>query len=163
LAQDSEPFVSIINPDDGSFYNPDNMVEAIQDYCRKTNQKVPITDGELARCIYDSFALAYRKTLEELEYVCDKSFHDIHIIGGGCQNGVVNQAAANVTGRKVIAGPIEATAIGNILMQMIAIGEIKDINAGRKMVAESFPFEEYLPEVSDIDYDMQYERFLKLI
>lgn len=162
LAAESKPFASIINPDDNCFYSPDNMVDEIQEYCRKTDQKVPETDRELARCIFDSFALAYKKTLEELENICDKSFNDIHIIGGGCQNTLVNQITANVTGRNVIAGPIEATAIGNILMQMIANGQIKNIGDGRQMVAKSFPFIEYRPQPSNIDYDEAYERFLKL-
>lgn len=162
LAAKQTPFVSLINPDDSSFYSPESMVDAVKEYCEKTGQKVPQSDGELARCVFDSMALAYRKSLEELEKICNKEFDDIHIIGGGCQNTLVDQIAADVTGRKVIAGPIEATAIGNILMQLITVGELSDINSGRQLVAKSFPQVEYLPYEKNAKHDEAYEKFLKL-
>jgi rhamnulokinase len=162
LAAKETPFVSLINPDDSSFYSPESMTEAVKEYCKKTGQKVPETDGALARCVFDSMALAYRKTLFELETICNKKFDDIHIIGGGCQNTLVDQIAADVTGRKVVAGPIEATAIGNILMQLITIGELGSIESGRKVVANSFPKVEYMPCEIDAKFDEAYERFLAL-
>jgi rhamnulokinase len=162
LAAKETPFVSLINPDDSSFYSPENMTDAVREYCRKTGQKAPKTDGELARCVFDSMALVYRKTLEELERICAKKFDDIHIIGGGCQNTLVDQIAADVTGRKVIAGPIEATAIGNILMQLITVGELESIESGRKAVANSFPQVEYMPCDKSAEFDKAYERFLAL-
>jgi rhamnulokinase len=156
-------YISIINPDDISFYSPENMVEEIKAFCDRTGQPVPQTKGEIARCVFDSMALAYKKMLSDIESICDKQFGDIHIIGGGCQNVLVNQIAADVTGRKVVAGPIEATAIGNILVQLITLGEIADISAGRKIVGESFDAVEYYPEKDAPDCTAAYDKFLSLM
>jgi rhamnulokinase len=163
LAKKEEQFKSIINPDDISFYSPENMVEEIKAFCDRTGQPVPQTKGEIARCVFDSMALAYKKMLSDIESICDKQFGDIHIIGGGCQNVLVNQIAADVTGRKVVAGPIEATAIGNILVQLITLGEIADISAGRKIVGESFDAVEYYPEKDAPDCTAAYDKFLSLM
>ncbi len=163
LAAKQQPFISLINPDDIRFHSPKNMVEEIQNYCRETDQPVPKSDGALARCIFDSMALVYKKALNELEDICDKQFSDIHIIGGGCQNVLVNQLTADVTGRKVIAGPIEATAIGNLLVQLIAIGEVKDIKQGRSMISHSFPTVEYTPQNRSNNHKSAYQRYIKLI
>ncbi len=163
LAREITPFKSIINPDDICFYSPQNMVDEIQKFCERTEQSVPQTKGEIARCVFDSMALAYKKTLSDLEEICGKEFTDIHIIGGGCQNVLVDQIAADVTGKKVVAGPIEATAIGNILVQLIALGEIADINEGRKIIGESFNAVEYFPSKNATDSTEAYKRFLSYI
>ena len=163
MAAKEEPFKSIINPDDLCFYSPQNMVDEIQNFCRRTGQPVPETKGKIARCVYDSMALAYKKTLDDLESICGKRFNDIHIIGGGCQNILLNQITADVTGRKVVAGPVEATAIGNILVQFITLGEIENIQEGRAMVGRSFDTQEYLPYKLETDIKSAYERFLKLL
>ncbi len=163
LARKVPPFLSIINPDDISFYSPKNMVDEIQKFCARTGQPVPQTKGEIARCVFDSMALAYKKTLSDLEEICSKEFTDIHIIGGGCQNVMVNQLTANVTGKKVVAGPIEATAIGNILVQLITLGEIADINEGRKIVGESFNAIDYYPAKDAPDSNEAYKKFLSFV
>lgn len=163
LALDETPFKSIINPDDICFYSPDNMVDEIHAFCIRTNQPIPNTPAAIARCVFDSMALAYKKTLSDLEKICNKTFNDIHIIGGGCQNLLVNQITSNVTGKKVVAGPIEATAIGNILVQLITLGDIKDIKEGRAIVGKSFDALEFLPQDSDLDYEDAYKRFLSFL
>lgn len=163
LAEQETPFRSVINPDDISFYSPENMVDEIQEFCRRTDQPVPQTPGEIARCVFDSMALAYKRTLLDLERICKKTFSDIHIIGGGCQNLLVNQITADVTGKKVVAGPIEATAIGNILVQFITLGDIKDIKQGRQIVGESFNAVEYTPNTANSDHDKAYDKFLSFL
>ena len=163
LAAKEQPFESIINPDDLCFYSPENMVDEIQKFCERTGQPVPHTKGGIARCVFDSMALAYKKTLSDLEEICGKSFTDIHIIGGGCQNLLVNQLTADVTGRKVVAGPVEATAIGNIMVQFITLGEISGIKEGREIVGKSFAAVEYMPQKPTAEFDGAYRRFLSLL
>mgnify|MGYP001314591545 CR=1 FL=1 len=163
LALAEQPFRSIVNPDDACFFHPDNMTEAIRDYCRRTGQPVPETPGQIARCIYDSMALAYRNNLEMLEDTCSRRFDTIHIVGGGCQNEMLNQLTADVCRRKVVAGPIEATAVGNIMMQLVALGQIRDLREGRKLVAESFDLKEYIPKIGSNVYDKAYMKFLNFM
>ena len=163
LAALEKPFRSIINPDDICFYSPDNMVEEIEKFCERTGQPVPATKGEIARCVFDSMALAYKKTLTEMEDICGKTFTDIHIIGGGCQNTLVNQLTADATGKKVVAGPIEATAIGNIMVQLITLGDIAGIKEGRSIVGKSFDAVEYLPQKAGDGLEAAYKKFLTFL
>ncbi len=163
MAAKETPFKSIINPDDICFYSPDNMVDEIKKFCERTHQPVPETQGEIARCVFDSMALAYKKTLADLRDICDKDFGAIHIIGGGCQNTLVNQITADVTGKKVVAGPIEATAIGNIMVQLISLGDIADIHEGRRIVGESFDAIEYAPGEMTDDIKAAYAKFLTFV
>ena len=122
LAENSEPFVSVIDPDDNLFSNPADMIEAINEYCIKTGQQVPQTKGEYARSILESLALKYRTVLQRIEKISKKSINKLHIVGGGSKNELLSQLAANATGKKIIAGPVEATALGNIIVQAIAKG-----------------------------------------
>lgn len=128
----------IVNVDDPRFLKPENMVEEIQDYCRETGQDVPGSPGEIAKCVYDSLAESYRKAIEEIEDIFEKEFTTINVIGGGSQNDLLNQLIADITKKEVFAGPTEATAIGNLIAQLIATGEIADLDEARKIVGQSF-------------------------
>ncbi|MGM9698297.1 MAG: rhamnulokinase [Prevotella sp.] len=135
---------SIIKPDDEAFANPPSMVEAIKDYCRKTNQHVPEGYAETCRCIFDSLALRYKEVFNWLKEFSDTDINVLHIIGGGSLNGYLNQMTADACGVKVIAGPQEGTAIGNIMLQAKASGEVKDIWEMRRIIGESIEMKEYM-------------------
>ncbi len=136
-ARRAEGFNSVVEVNDQSFFAPDSMIEAIKEYCRKTNQQVPETVGEIALCIYQSLALSYKETIETLENLSGKKFDKIHIVGGGCQNTLLNELTAKYTGREVVAGPVEATATGNLIAQMLAYGVISDLKEGKRIIRES--------------------------
>lgn len=161
IAAESAPFVALVNPDDPRFLAPEDMPKAIQSYCHDTGQTVPTTHGEIVRCVLESLALEYRLVAEQIDSLTDKQHPVIHIIGGGSQNKLLNQFAANAAGRVVIAGPVEATAIGNILVQAIAIGEIGSLAEGRAIVRDSFAVERYQPGDTSA-WDEAYQRYLKL-
>ena len=133
-----EKITTMVDCQDDSFLSPDDMVEAIKDYCRKTNQQVPETLPELACVIYNSLAKCYAEKLKEIENLTGKKYDKIHIIGGGSNAGYLNELTAKYTGTAVYAGPGEATAIGNILTQMIGEGEFKNLAEARECVAKSF-------------------------
>ena len=160
-ASKSQPFLAFIDPDDHSFYSPGNMPEKIRDFCRKTGQSVPETRPQLVRCIMESLALKYRMALEGLEEIVGYSLPVLHIVGGGCKNTMLSQFTANAINRPVITGPVEATAVGNLMIQLIAHGEVKDLSEGRKIIKDSFPAREFLPADSS-GWDGAYERFLKI-
>jgi rhamnulokinase len=145
LALKSKEFVSILNPDDASFLNPPDMPDALQAFCRKTRQPVPQTQGEFARCILESLALKYKAVLENMTAVTGASIEQLHVVGGGSKNELLNQFTADACGIPVIAGPVEATAIGNVLVQAIAKKKIGSIKSGRKIIANSFPVKTFLP------------------
>ncbi len=134
---------SIVNVNDDRFLNPENMIEEIQKYCAETNQDIPSTPGEVAKCVYDSLVECYVSAIGEIEEIFEKKFTKINIIGGGCQNELLNQLIADATKKQVFAGPVEATAIGNIVSQLIALGEIKDIHEARKLIKHSFDVKGY--------------------
>jgi len=146
LAQREKEFLCIIDPDDSSFLNPADMIGAIQTYCRKTGQNPPRKPGEFTRCVLESLALKYKFVLEKLGSVTGKSVDTLHIVGGGSKNEMLNQFTADACGVPVVAGPAEATAVGNILMQAIADGKIGSIEKGRKIILKSFPIKTYSPE-----------------
>lgn len=137
-ARKAEGFDSKVEVNDLSFFAPESMITAVKDYCRKTGQKVPETVGEIVLCVYSSLADSYRRSVLQIEGITGKKFSAINIVGGGCQNILLNELTAKASGRKVITGPIEATATGNILAQMIAAGELKGLKAGRELVEKSF-------------------------
>ena len=114
------------------------MIGAIQDYCRKTNQKVPETPGELALCVYDSLAVCYAKAVDVIEKVTGFKFDTINVVGGGCQNMYLNELTAKRTGRKVMAGPVEATAIGNAIAQLLYDGAVASLDEAKMLVKNSF-------------------------
>lgn len=141
LSKEVKDFNSIVDVNDNSFLAPASMIEAIKDYCRKTGQKVPETPGEIALCVYDSLAVCYKRAVETVERVTGYKFDTIHIVGGGCQNAYLNELTAKRTGRRVVAGPVEATAIGNALSQLLYDGAVKNINEAKEIVKVSFDTE----------------------
>lgn len=143
LAKKAHDFSSIVNVNDDRFLNPDNMVEEIQNYCIETGQQVPSTPGEIAKCVYDSLVDSYITAINEIEEIFEKTFPSINIIGGGCQNEMLNQLLAEATKKDVYAGPIEATAIGNIVSQFIALGEIDSLSEARQMIKKSFEIKSF--------------------
>ncbi|HEY3311005.1 MAG TPA: rhamnulokinase family protein [Anaerolineales bacterium] len=148
LAAEARPFLAVIDPDDTSFLHPGNMPERIRQYCTRSGQAVPKTNGEIVRVALESIALKYRLVLERLEEVTGKHFNPLHIIGGGTKNRLLNQFSADCTGRNVVSGPIEATAIGNVLMQAISLGHLDSLAAARDVVRASFTPETYQPRSS---------------
>ncbi len=142
-AKASKGLVSIIDTDDVSFYAAGNMQKKIQQYCVRTRQAVPQSVGEIARCIYDSLALKYRFALETLEAYRGGRIDQLNIVGGGTKNKLMNQLAADATGRTVVAGPVESACVGNLLMQAVALGELKNVEEARAVVRASFTTERY--------------------
>jgi rhamnulokinase/L-fuculokinase len=138
------------------------MPESIREYCRKTGQPVPETRGEIVRCITQSLALKYRMTLEKLEDLLGRPLPVIHMVGGGIKDKLLCQFTADATGRSVVAGPIEASSIGNILVQAMALGKIKDLKQIRNIVKASFPIVTYSPEDKEL-WDKAYDVFKNLI
>lgn len=140
------PRKQIINTNDPRFAKPGAMPERIAEYCRETNQKVPNTPAEFARCIFDSLSDAYAQSLRELEDAANVKVKEINIIGGGSSNDLLNQLTADVTGLLVIAGPAEATVMGNLIIQMISAGWIANLEEGRKLISESIKRKEFQPK-----------------
>ncbi|WP_027695755.1 rhamnulokinase [Vibrio litoralis] len=138
-------FRSVINPDEQRFLNPGSMRAEIQNYCRETNQPIPETIAELSRCVYDSLALKYRSVFCDLQRVSRVELDSIHIIGGGANNTFLNQLCADVCQVPVQANPTEASSLGNIIGQLVALDEIANIDEGRELIRQSFPIEHYTP------------------
>ena len=161
LAEDAAPFSAFVDPDDDSFLAPGNMPSRIIDYCKRTGQLPPSNEGEILRCALESLALKYRWVLKQLEAVRGHAIDVIHIVGGGAQNQILCQFTADATGTPVIAGPTEATAIGNIVVQAMACGLIGSIADAREIIRRSFNAITYLPQDSQ-DWNQAYERFLEL-
>jgi rhamnulokinase len=161
-AWQSEGLVSFIDPDDDSFATPGNMPERIKNYCAETNQPIPETKGDIIRCVAQSLALKYRSTLESIEDVLGRPIKIINMVGGGIKDKMVCSFTANATGRTVKAGPVEATAAGNIIMQLFALGEINSLAQGREIVKRSFDFHEYTPQEGG-KWDEAYQKYLKII
>ena len=145
LAAAAPALGSIVNPDHPSFMLPASMPAALGDFCRQTQQTVPTEPGSIIRCALESLALRYRWVLERLEELTGKRIGTIHIVGGGCQNTLLCQLAADCCNRTVVAGPVEATALGNVLVQMIGLGLIKSLAEGRAIVRRSFEVKTYEP------------------
>ncbi|ULT58266.1 rhamnulokinase [Neobacillus drentensis] len=145
LAREAKDFKAVVNVNDDRFLKPENMIQEIMNYCVETGQPVPATPGEVAKCVYDSLAVSYQDAVNEIEEIFEKRFEKINVIGGGCQNEMLNQLVADVTKKEVYAGPVEATAIGNIVAQLMALDEIQDINEARTIVKNSFEVKKYLP------------------
>ncbi len=137
-AKNVENFNSTVDVNDLSFFAPESMISAVKAYCEKTNQKVPNTVGEIVLCVYSSLAKSYKEAVEQIEEITGEKFDEINIVGGGCQNVLLNELTAKMTGRTVVAGPIEATATGNLLAQMLASGEIDTLSQGKKIITDSF-------------------------
>jgi rhamnulokinase len=161
LAAANDPrnaFRCIVDPDHSSFLHPENMVDAIADYCRNTGQPVPADPPGCTRAILESLALKYRSVLESLEEITGIHFQEIRIVGGGSRNRLLSQFTADATGRPVVAGPVEATALGNIAMQMLATGAVGSLQEARAVIDRSFPTERFEPLSAD-RWDAPYRRF----
>ena len=160
-AETAVPFRCFINPDSPCFASPQSMISAIQDYCRQTGQYIPETMGEIARCIYESLAYRYKQVLSNLQNLASFPINTLHIIGGGSQNKMLNSFTANAIGKPVIAGPSEATAIGNILLQAQAAGVVKDKNEIRQIIRHSFEPETIEPQNVSL-WEENYNNYLKV-
>lgn len=154
----AEAWRSVVNPNDAAFLNPQSMTEAIRSYCRNSGQPVPETVAQLMRTIVDSLALTYRKVKLELESLTGRRLNRIRILGGGCRNRLLNQLCADACELPVSAGPMEASALGNLCAQWIALGGIEDLDAARRLIRASFPCEEYSPKAAIPD--AVWEQFL---
>ena len=161
MAAEAAPLRSLINPASSEFSRPGDMPGRIREYCRRTGQPVPESKGAVVRCALESIALSYRRTLGQLESILDRRLDPVHIVGGGARNVLLCQCAADATGRRVVAGPVEATAIGNIVMQAVALGHIGSLEQGRELVRRSFGLEVYEPRASG-RWDDAYGLFVKL-
>jgi rhamnulokinase len=167
-AMNVEAFRSIINPDDKAFANPSSMIEAIQTYCRETGQAVPETPAEICRCIFDSLALRYRQVFGWLKEFWNatagpsSTISVLHVIGGGSLNKYLTQFTADACGVKVLAGPQECTAIGNIMLQAKASGDVADIWAMRAIIANSVDMVAYHPTGDKVAWEQAYEKYLKV-
>jgi len=158
LAAEAPAFGSFIVPDDPGFLPPGDMPARIQSFCAQTGQTVPQSRGEIVRCVLESLALTYREVADHLAQLSGRVLPVIHIIGGGSQNRLLNQFTADATGRAVVAGPVEATAAGNVLLQMMAMGELDSVAEGRALVRHSFDLESYEPGNGD-GWEAAYARF----
>lgn len=161
MAADAPAFGPLIYPGDDRFLAPGDMTPRIQAFCRETGQAVPEAKGAVLRCALESLALEYRWVAEKLDALTGKRLGTIHIIGGGAKNELLDQFAADATGRTVVTGPIEATALGNVLVQAIALGHIASVAEGREVVARSFELKTFSPR-DTAAWDEAYQRYLNI-
>lgn len=158
MALEAAPLECLINPDAPCFANPTSMVKAIQTYCRETGQKVPQACGEIIRCIFESLALRYKQVFEYLQHIAPFPINCLHVIGGGSKNNLLNQFTANALGVKVVAGPSEATAIGNIMLQAKAANVMPDFQAMRNLACKSIRVTACYPQDKDA-WESAYARY----
>lgn len=162
LARNEKPFEFFIDPDENIFASPKDMPKKIRDYCKKTGQGEPQTDGALVRCIYESLAMKYRFAIKQIEENTEKKFDVLHLLGGGTKDSFLCQMTADSLNLPVIAGPTEATALGNIILQLIALGDIEDVNAGREIIKSQENLKEYKP-IDPQSFEAAYQKFLNAI
>jgi sugar (pentulose or hexulose) kinase len=162
MANRAKPLAALIDPDYKPFLSPGDMPRKIEEFCKKTGQRPPNARGEFVRACLDSLALTYRKTLEGLEDVLGRKAGAIHIVGGGCQNELLNQMTADACNRPVLAGPVEATAIGNILVQAMATGDVKSLADARAIVRQSFDVKRYEPRQTK-PWDEAYAKYRQML
>ncbi len=161
MAAGAAPLVSLVDPDFPEFGMPGDMPARIRAFCQRTGQPVPESKAAVVRCALESLALKYRWVLEKLEEIVGRKLEPLHIVGGGTQNRLLNQFSADAIGRPVVAGPVEATALGNILMQAIALGHIGSLAQGRQVIGQSFERISYEPR-DHAAWDEAYPRFVAL-
>ncbi|MDR1094748.1 MAG: rhamnulokinase [Clostridiales bacterium] len=161
LAEAAPAFRCLIDPGDARFYAPGGMIGKIRDYCRETGQSVPQDLGEIARCVFESLAFAYREAADDLERVTGRGYGRLYIVGGGSANDLLNRLTAGALGRPVYAGVKEATSVGNILCQAVAAGALKDMGEGRRLVGKSFEIREYEPRDGE-EWGERYARYEKI-
>ncbi len=157
MAADAEPFKALIDPNDSSFFAPGGMPERINKYLADNGQSAIDDKGQIIRTVLEGLALNYHWVIEKLQEVSSSSVDVLHIVGGGIQNELLCQFAANATGKKVVTGPVEATAAGNIIMQAIAAGQIESLQKARDVIANSFELKTYLPQDGQL-WDEQYKK-----
>jgi rhamnulokinase len=162
LAAAAPPLAALVDVDDPSFLAPAHMPQAIGDYCRRTGQSPPTSVGAVVRCTLESLAMRYRQVLAWIEELVGRRIETIHIVGGGAKNRALCQMTADACRRRVVAGPTEATAIGNIMMQAVSAGAVASIAEAREVIRQSFPTLEYHPRESD-RWDEAYSRFLAIV
>lgn len=162
LARKSKPFLCFIDPDDPTFSSHGDMPRKIQKRCAETGQEVPQSDGEIIRTVYESLAMKYRFALRQISENTGRKFSVLHLLGGGTKDPFLCRMTANSTGIPVVAGPVEATALGNILLQLVALGEIDSIEQGRAIIRKTEKVTEYLPDEAD-EWNAEYNRFRKLL
>jgi rhamnulokinase len=155
-------FAALVDPDDAGFYNPPNMEEAIAAFCRKTGQAAPASRGACLRCVYESLALKYRLVHEQLAEITGKRAKTIHIVGGGSNNLMLNQFTADACGLPVVAGPSEATAVGNIMVQAVGLGLLRSLADAQPLLRKAFPIKEYKPR-DPAGWNAPYARFQALV
>ncbi len=155
------PLQHLINPDDSSFVLPQHMPQAIAEFCSRSGQAKPTAPGQVTRAILESLALRYREVLQSLESLVGTKFQEIRIVGGGSRIDLLNQFTADATGRRVLAGPVEATALGNLAMQMVATGAVATLSEARNLISTSFPARVFEPRET-VRWNEAYERFLAL-
>ncbi|MCE9544103.1 MAG: rhamnulokinase [Planctomycetia bacterium] len=161
MAAEAEPLRSFIFPDNSLFNAPSNMPETIRRFCRDTGQPIPESKGAIIRCALESLALRYRQVLGDLEELVGGKIQTVHVVGGGTQNKQLCQMTADACQRRVVAGPVEATAVGNLMMQAVAAGDVRDITQARDVIRRSFDVEEYAPRDRAERWDEAYTRYLK--
>jgi rhamnulokinase len=162
LAQGAEPFAALIDPDDAAFLPPGDMPARIREFCARTGQQAPESVGGMMRTVYESLALKYRLALESMIRLSGAKVEKLHIIGGGSQNRLLCQMTADALGRTVIAGPVEATALGNGIVQLITLGEIGSLAQAREVVSRSFATETFEPQRGG-GWNEAYEKFRGLV
>jgi rhamnulokinase len=161
-AQTADPFRSLVHPDDPRFYGPNRMTDKIVSFCAETGQSIPRTEGEFVRCILESLALRYREVLEMAERLTGRRYEGLHMVGGGIQNRLLCQWTSDALTRPVWAGPVEASAIGNMLVQLIAQGRCADLKEARRLVSASFPIDTYKPAADTQGWSAAFEKFRRL-
>lgn len=159
LARAEEPFACFIDPDSPAFAAAGGVPEKIREFCRNTNQSVPQSDGALVRCIYESLAMKYRFALNQISENTKKTFDVLHLMGGGTKDSFLCEMTANSLGIPVVAGPAEATALGNIMLQLIALGDLKNIDEGRTLIKEQEKVKQYFPDDTE-SWEKAYKKFI---
>lgn len=160
LARSTEPLKCFIDPDAPEFVPSGNIPERVIQYCRETEQYVPQNDGEVLRCIYDSLAMKYRYSVEQLELCTEKKYDCIHMVGGGTKDTLLSQLTANSCCKNVISGPVEATVLGNAVLQLLACGKIADLKSARKIIKNSEKTTTFIPQCTE-QWNKSYKIFLE--
>ncbi len=162
LAEKARPLQSIVDPDAVDFLRPGDMPARLREYCRRSGQPIPESKGEFIRCALESLACKYRLVLDKMEEMLGRPLEPIHIVGGGTRNRLLSQLTADATGRRVVAGPVEATAVGNLLVQALAVGDIGSLADARAIVRQSFPVEAFEPASRD-GWGEAYDRLCRFV
>jgi rhamnulokinase len=161
MAESAPALTAFVDPDHAGFANPDDMPSAICAFCQTTGQRVPATRAEIARVVMESIALKYRSVVDRLRVLHGKPINKVHVMGGGARNGLLNQFAADAIGLPVHAGPLEATAIGNLLLQAKALGHLESDDQIREVVRNSFEVKTYEP-LGSAEWEEAYRRFQEI-